>query len=165
VSPVDIFISYARADREPAASLAALLELYGYEVWWDRDLVSGSDFEQEISCRLAAARAVVVIWSDVSVKSGWVRDEAADAARREVLVPVTLGDHVVVPFGFRSLHAIPLDTGDPSELLKAIMRRVNAPTKVPPPPAKRPFPWLEAGLALTVVAAVAILLGRIFHSG
>jgi hypothetical protein len=31
----DVFISYAREDRETAAKLAKVLEDQGYSVWWD----------------------------------------------------------------------------------------------------------------------------------
>ena len=40
----DIFISYARGDREQIATLSAALEQQGWSVWWDRHIDGGSAF-------------------------------------------------------------------------------------------------------------------------
>ena len=72
----DVFISYARQDRNFAEALAGDLEGRGYRVWWDAELVGSDDFQEVILAALARARATVVIWSKVSVKSHFVRDEA-----------------------------------------------------------------------------------------
>ena len=34
----DIFISYAKADRDLALKLSAFLEAEGWTVWWDKSL-------------------------------------------------------------------------------------------------------------------------------
>ena len=44
----DIFISYAKADRNEALKLSAYLESLGYGVWWDRGLQSGDEFRDVI---------------------------------------------------------------------------------------------------------------------
>lgn len=155
----DVLISYSREDRATAAVLAAYLELHGFECWWDRDLLSGDDFEQEIGRQLATARAVVVIWSNASVKSGWVRDEASAAMERGVLVPVTLGAPLI-PFGFRSLHAIPLNVDNPAELLRAIVRlTAKEPRPVPFPVRKaNGLGWVEGLCLLALILAAAAFL-------
>lgn len=117
----DVFLSYARQDRPAAQFLAQALERSGYTVWWDRELLGGQDFEQEIGRQLASARAVVVLWSEASVKSDWVRDEAASARDRGVLVPARLNG-TLPPMGFRSLHTIAFDPADPVALMRAIVR-------------------------------------------
>ncbi len=38
----DIFISYAREDREIAGRLAGALEAAGWSVWWDSKLRAGT---------------------------------------------------------------------------------------------------------------------------
>jgi TIR domain-containing protein len=145
----DVFISYAREDRQTASTLAALLSRAGYDIFWDRDLLSGSDFEQVIEVELAQAKAVVVLWSATSVRSGWVRDEAADAMARGVLVPVAVAG-VDPPLGFRSLHVIPFST-DPTELLRAIVRLAAQPARA----AAKPIRPLGIGL---IEAACLLLL-------
>lgn len=104
----DIFISYARADREKIEKLASALEAEGYSVWWDRQIVGGSEFSEEIEKELNAAKAVIVAWSEDSVKSRWVRDEAGTAAEAGKLIPTSL-DGAGAPMGFKQYHAIDLD--------------------------------------------------------
>src|ERR1700745_3556422 len=75
-SMADVFISYAKADRPLALKLAAMLEAEGWKTWWDTSLIPGDDFRNEIMTELGRARAVIVIWTDTSIKSDWVRSEA-----------------------------------------------------------------------------------------
>lgn len=103
----DIFISYAREDRETVAKLAAVLEGAGYSVWWDRHVLAGSEFSEEIERELKSAKAVIVAWSANGVKSRWVKDEAVIAQDAGKIVPVTL-DGTESPIGFRQVHMIDL---------------------------------------------------------
>jgi hypothetical protein len=100
-----VFLSYARADRQRAGELAAGLERAGHEVWWDRRLTGGAEYEREIEAQLAEADVVVVAWSAAAAKSHWVRDEATAGRDRNRLVPVSL-DGTPPPLGFRQLHTI-----------------------------------------------------------
>src|SRR5262249_28155441 len=86
----DVFISYAKADRPLALKLAAMLEAEGWKVWWDTSLTIGDDFRNEIMTELGRARAVIVIWTDASIKSDWVRSEAGRAQADRKLIPVKL---------------------------------------------------------------------------
>jgi hypothetical protein len=86
----DIFVSYAKVDRPLASKLVAMLEAEGWKVWWDTSLAIGDDFRNEIMTELGRARAVVVIWTDTSIKSDWVRSEAGRAQADRKLIPVKL---------------------------------------------------------------------------
>jgi TIR domain-containing protein len=86
----DVFISYAKTDRPLALKLAAMLEAEGWKVWWDTSLTIGDDFRNEIMTELGRARAVIVIWTDASIKSDWVRSEAGRAQADRKLIPVKL---------------------------------------------------------------------------
>lgn len=155
----DVFISYSREDRPVAEDLARQLGAAGYTVWWDRDLFAGADFERTIGEELATAKAVVVLWSAVSIRSGWVRDEAATAMERGVLVPVLLAPGVLPPLGFRSVHAIPLDPHGLTELARALVRRVGHSGKTLPTTALPGKPGLGVGLVEGLV--VLALLGAV----
>jgi hypothetical protein len=153
----DVFLSYAREDRPVAEVLARQLEAAGYSVWWDRDLYAGTDFEQVIGQELATAKAVIVLWSATSVRSGWVRDEAATAMERGVLVPVLLAPDVLPPLGFRSVHCIAHHSRDLSELSRALVRRVANPAKAIPTPAFSARSSLGIGMVEGLVLLVLAL--------
>jgi hypothetical protein len=106
-SMADIFLSYAREDRECARLLARELTERGWSVWWDRQLSVGEEFSRIIERELEAARVVVVLWSRYSVASDWVLNEAAEAASRRVLIPVRI-EEVRVPLEFRRLQTADL---------------------------------------------------------
>ncbi|MBV9497691.1 MAG: TIR domain-containing protein [Acidobacteria bacterium] len=103
----DLFLSYAREDRECAEQLAQALSARGWSVWWDRRIQVGKSFSEIIEHEIADARCVVVIWSRHSVESEWVQNEAAEAAHRKVLVPIRIED-VRMPLEFRRLQTADL---------------------------------------------------------
>ena len=121
-----IFLSYDREDAARARQIAIALEKAGHSVWWDRHITGGAQYAMEIDRALKAANAVVVLWSERSVESAWVRDEAAAGRDAGRLVPVSL-DRTPPPLGFRQFQNIDLSgwkgRGRPPglrDLLKAI---------------------------------------------
>jgi adenylate cyclase len=68
----DIFVGYSKQEPEPTRKLATDLEAREYSVWWDKSLLARANFRQVVLNELAAAKAVTVIWTPTSVKSGWV---------------------------------------------------------------------------------------------
>jgi len=88
----DIFISYASADRRIAERLSAALQEDGWEVFWDRRIEAGAEWNDEIQRALKDARCVLVLWSAASRGSFWVRGEAADAYERNTYLPVRVDD-------------------------------------------------------------------------
>lgn len=112
----DLFISYAREDRDTALALAQALQRRGIDVWWDRELTGGGDFAAEIERNLRAAPVAVVLWSAASVLSDFVRDESSRARDLQKLVPVRISP-VELPLGFGTLHTLDLLDwdGDPTD--------------------------------------------------
>jgi hypothetical protein len=100
----DIFISYANEDRSTADGLAVRLREDGWEVFWDRRIDAGVEWNEEIQSALRNARCVLVLWSAASKDSFWVRGEAADACERDVYVPLLI-DHTEPPRLFRHVQA------------------------------------------------------------
>lgn len=169
-----IFLSYARADRACAEALAQALEVAGHQVWWDRRIESGSEFAAEIEAALDAADVVLVLWSSHSIKSRWVRDEAAIGGDSGRLVPALI-DASQPPIGFRQFQAFDL-TGwkggkkdkRTADLLAAIERRLESRegSELGPPsaPAKQRLSWSAGRRPWVIAAALAILVaaGAIF---
>ncbi|MCI4645170.1 MAG: toll/interleukin-1 receptor domain-containing protein [Hyphomonadaceae bacterium] len=98
----DIFISYKREDQEEygrVRPLAEALSAEGYDVFYDVQVPPGSSWESFLQSKINAARAVIVLWSNASVKSDWVKEEAEMAKNAGKLIPVFM-DAVAPPFGF-----------------------------------------------------------------
>ena len=102
-----IFLSYARRDRPFVERIAKVLEQAGQNVWWDRHLDSGEEFSAEIEAALDKSDVVLVAWSKESIRSRWVRDEAAVGGDTGRLVPISL-DGSLPPMGFRQFHTLDL---------------------------------------------------------
>ncbi len=106
----DVFISYARPDRDEAQALATGLTNTGLTVWWDSELLSGEDFRAAILAKLHEAKAVVVIWSRDAIKSRWVCEEAEEAAHLLKMIAVGAPgfNPIDVPLGLRSFQVVPI---------------------------------------------------------
>ncbi len=122
----DIFISYNNKDKAKAELFARAFERESWSVFWDKAIPPGKTFDQYINEQLEAAKCVVVLWSEGSVDSDWVKEEAQRGVQRKILVPAFISK-VTPPLGFGRIEAAELFDweGDTSEvefqnLLKAI---------------------------------------------
>jgi hypothetical protein len=150
----DVFISYARTDREFAHRLCEALRSRGIAVWWDFDLYGGEDFRTRIGGVIEAARRVVVLWSAQSVQSHFVIDEAGEAKRLGKLVPLSIDD-ATPPLGFRGLHTIRVREleADLDQIVASIEGRPASTAAVR---SDQPKPgWLSRRAALGMGAAAA----------
>lgn len=150
-----IFISYSRADRTVASQLADRLTETGYDVWWDAELVGGSRFDDEIKRVLREAPAAIILWSENSARSDWVRAEANMAREQGTAIPVLIDEvrRDELPIPFQQLHMTRLvgwDGSTGAEGYQTVMRAVGrmvgtgAPsTAAPAPPAAAAEPAEE----------------------
>ena len=131
-----VFLSYAREDGDAAKELADAVGRAGHEVWWDQHIQGGSRFSRAIDKALKDAEAVIVLWSECSVESAWVQDEAGEGRDSGRLVPVVL-DGCKPPLGFRQFQSVDLSSwrgGDGPEL-QALLGAIE--TTAPAAPAAR----------------------------
>jgi hypothetical protein len=103
----DIFISYNHEDQIRAQELAQALGGRGWSIFWDRTIPYGKTWRETIGKELSEARCVIVLWSKTSIESGWVQEEADDAKRRGVLIPIRIDD-IKPPIGFRGIQTADL---------------------------------------------------------
>ena len=165
----EIFISYCSKDREAAREVAAALVGRGHTVWWDRDIVTGESFDHVIERELGCAKAVVVLWTRDSVASEWVKNEAASAMERGVLLPVSL-DEARPPLEFRRRQTANLSGwgGNPShegfQLLTRGVDKLLGGSARPQPTTIREEPASRSGrrVAAIVIAAIVIAGGGYF---
>ena len=162
----DVLISFAREDRAWVESLAAALTKTGLSVTWDLRGRAGQSFDVQKEEALAAAKAVVVVWSAAALASHWVRAEAGDALERGILVPV-LKEAVVPPLLFRHLASADMTRWNGSadaaftalagDLLAMTGRSAAPPPTTAPPVSGAP----ESGDERTVFRARALSPGEV----
>ena len=156
-----LFLSYDHQDAARAASIAAALEDNGHAVWWDRHLHGGAEFNSEIEEAVKRSDAVVVLWSENSVKSAWVRDEAAEGRDRGRLIPVLI-NAVKPPMGFRQFQTVNMSTwkgGKKIPALADLLRAVDTISSSAAPALQRSAPRLAAGRALPPISRRTLVFG------
>jgi formylglycine-generating enzyme required for sulfatase activity len=103
----DIFISYAKKDREKVEPIALALMEQGWSVFWDRNIPGGRTWDEVIEEEIEAAKCIIVVWSNISKSSRWVRAEAEEGLKRGILVPVSVED-TNIPLLFRPIQSVRL---------------------------------------------------------
>jgi hypothetical protein len=143
----------------------------GYEVFLDRDLKPGVNFQGAIADALDASDVVIVFWSKASVGSDFVKLEASEGGRRGVLIPVLL-DGAYPPLEYRSYQAIDLSRDsrrDWDALLSQVesvagRRFVSQPggAVLASAPPSRSLWWLlgSIGTAVAIVGAGVLILSQ-----
>jgi TolB-like protein/Flp pilus assembly protein TadD len=157
-----VFLSYAHDDRAKAQRLAVALEQLGYIVWWDALIEGGTLYTKSINEALDTADVVIVLWSERSVESNWVRDEAAQGRDRRRLVPLSL-DGSEPPLGFRQFQVIDLSGWrgrSDAPQLDSIRRAIASAIGREPPPPRAAAPVITRRRAMAAgIGATAALAG------
>jgi hypothetical protein len=175
-----IFVSYASVDRARVEPFVRSLEAHGFDVWWDRDISYGDSYHRVIEQALKGAHCAIVVWSTQSVSSEWVANEASEARKRGILVPVLL-DEVEPPLEFRHLQSARLldwsgTADDPllQQLIGAVRRVAERGSLSVPPIAdfratkersskswwETPAGWAVGGAALLVATSLFVFALR-----
>ena len=177
---VDVFISYSRDNKARVAEIAEAVAAAGYDVWWDAELPPHRSYGDVITEKIGSAKAAIVVWSQTSAQSEWVRAEA-DVARNQKKLVQTSIDDVMPPLPFNQIQFAELAdwNGEPGHRgwrkvmmsLEELCGREAAPAAAsqpapprpaaadrqePPPVRKSSFlPWALLGLAVVAVALLA----------
>ncbi len=170
----DVFLSYAREDAARAEQVARGLEASGLDVFWDNEIPPGQTWADYIEQKLTQCKALIVLWSEHSTKSQWVREEARMGRDKGCLIPVMI-DNSQPPFGFGEVQAANLASWNGEADHPGWRRFVEAVSNFsqaalrPQPAAARPAPQpteKKKGLPVWVwvvgaVVATIVVLGVI----
>lgn len=147
----DIFLSYSTEDRERLRPLVKALDDLGWSVFWDhRSVPVGKVWHDVIGEAVNQSRCVVVAWSEPSIRSEWVKEEAMEGKERGVLFPILL-DNVALPFGFKRIQAADfrhwngkLDYPPFMALQRQLQQHLGVPVTAKPPSTIAPSVVSEA---------------------
>jgi hypothetical protein len=158
----DVFLSYAREDAGRAQQVAQGLAAAGIEVFWDNEIPPGTTWADYIEAKLTQCKALIVLWSEHSTKSQWVREEARLGRDKGVLIPAMI-DGSQAPFGFGEVQAANLadwngDAENPNwrrfvEAVRQAMTRERTPQPAQPAMSAPPRASAPAASAPAVETA------------
>jgi len=121
----DVFISYAREDRDAAMRIAQGLNAMGLDTFWDTEIPPGQTWADYIEAKLVNSKAVIVLWSAHSTRSHYVREEARIARDRSRLIPAQI-EGGPLPFGFGEVQTADLTQWRGDYTAEAWSRFANA---------------------------------------
>lgn len=161
----DVFISYASEDRTWVNSFAQALKQQGWSVWWDRQIPIGQTYDNVIWSALQSAKCVVVVWSTHSIGSEWVKEEASEAKKKNILLPIRI-DESSPPFGFglrQTQSLVGWEAGLEHEgfrqFLKDLARLLGETARIEPIVAKHWWLSPRQLLILPTVVAMVVTMG------
>ncbi len=106
-----LFISYSRVD-EPFVSEFIPRLSEKYEVWFDRHLIGGQEWWQEILAQIAGADIFIYLLSNESVISPYCRDEYEEAKRlKKAFLPVLIRARTDIPDEIKRIQIIDFSGG------------------------------------------------------
>ena len=129
------FLSYSNKDRGRIGNIHSFLLDQSVPLWWDADIEAGASWRDEIAKRLSSAKVVITFWTEHSVCSKSVVEEASDAQKRKKLIHVRLDD-AVLPYGFAETQYVDLRQWDGTsehpqmrKLLQSIRDKIDPPSQ------------------------------------
>jgi hypothetical protein len=125
-----VFLSYSTQDNSMADTLVDELEKRGITVWRDSSAIhGGSEWEEVIMTGISQSRAVILLLTEHSMRSQWVKKELSFATAEEHLPLIPLEVQIVDPprwftLKYGHIHRQPLDIMN-SESLDAVAESVR----------------------------------------
>ena len=130
----NIFLSYSSKDRQPVERLAEKLKAQGFEVWTDREILPGEDWQSAIETALDQASVFLFILSENSLGAPWQELELGMALRsavgqsKKTVIPVLLGgaDPAALPLFLQNRQLILIDPAEEEQAVALIAQTAEA---------------------------------------
>ena len=166
----DVYIAYAREDRESVRTLSEMLRFEGWDVWMDPSEPSSSN-SAAVDLKLGSSGAILVVWSGYSRGSEYVRSEAATGLYKNKLIQVRI-DGATPPRPFDQVEVLDIgrwsgERDDPSwrKIMAAVRLYAGMPGSARPQVTRRassPPAYLEPRRSVAwtpLIAAGVLILG------
>ncbi len=102
--PDTVFMSYNKADKATALDIATFITIEDIKVWYDEwEISAGDSIVDKINSGLAECSHFLIVWSNNSATSNWVRKELSAALARGIksgvpkVIPITLDETPLPP--------------------------------------------------------------------
>lgn len=109
-----VFLSYSRSDSDLVSSIGDLLTEIGFDVWWDKRILPGERWLEEISRNLEESDWVLAFYTQNSIKSDWINKEVLriSFSLPDKLIPLRF-DNCEIPLLIDDIQCAELDRADP----------------------------------------------------
>jgi hypothetical protein len=123
---VKLFISYAHTDMWHVTQIVELLRSGGYDVWFDKRLLPGQDWKQELSNAIKTSDIFVYSLSPSSVDSEYCQWEFSEAVRlKKPIVPILIHVTENLPESILSRQFVDFSQGMTHEALARLMGGIS----------------------------------------
>ena len=106
-----VFISYAHDNKREVSEITRYLRAHKINIWWDNGILPGDPWREQIQANLENCQAVLTLWTEQSVGSKSVIEEAAAGKRQGKLLHAKL-DSTPLPYGFGEVQYADLTNWD-----------------------------------------------------
>ena len=96
MSTSDVCLIHYESDKHIAETIEYALKGYGISIWREEQIKLGATVFSGQKRAITSAKLVIVLWSNNSVKSHLLREQAGIARNRKALIPVLI-DNVKLP--------------------------------------------------------------------
>jgi hypothetical protein len=112
---IRVFISYSHNNKDFVVKLVPVLEKCDIDVIWDKNLIAGSGFHDQIKDSIASAHIFMPLITEKSSERGWVHQEIGYAMALNIpVLPITTEN--LDPSGMlQFIHAIKINKDDKPE--------------------------------------------------
>ncbi len=125
-----VFISYSRKDREFVEGLISSLVEHDLEVWFDKHMKSGADWDDALEEQIMSNDHMVIVLSETSAASDNVKNEMRFALDLGKRIHPILYKPCSVPLSMRRMHYIDFTTIEYDDAVQLLVNDINgAPMK------------------------------------
>ncbi len=158
-----IFIAYSHRDGAMANDLCVHLEAAGFSVWLDTKIQAGDDWIDTIWQAFSQADVILLLLSESSARSEFVKQEIEMAAVRQAsgkarLIPISLHGWRGFPVGVTGLDGVPLEwpRGEPFEAIRdRLLQAIDHPEQAVAGVLSNGAPLQPPGAALPAAGATS----------
>ena len=134
---IECFVSYTGDDRDIAIQIIETLQSENIEPWWDEKIsLTNGEFTDDIQDAILKSQCFLVIWTENSIHSKWVKNESlmlhgiehgndkiVSVAINDPLIPAPFNTNQLLPVQIKENHH--LEENDLERIIEAVKLRIG----------------------------------------